>query len=46
VAHSTFHISKLKLFLKDEKKLDQKQKMRLKVNVIEQKLANEIKSTI
>jgi hypothetical protein len=35
VAHPTFHISKLKLFLNDEKKPNQKQKMWLEVDVIE-----------
>lgn len=32
VAHLIFHVSKLKLFLRDEKRIDKKQKMGLEVD--------------
>jgi hypothetical protein len=40
---ATFHVSKLKLFLSDDQKPNQKQKVRLKVDAIEHKLIVEIK---
>jgi hypothetical protein len=43
MAHLTFHVLKLKLFLCDEQRLDQKQKMRLKIDAIEHRLVVEIK---
>jgi hypothetical protein len=46
VAHPTFHISKLKLFLQDEEKLDWKQQVWSEVNVIKHKVMAEIKSIL
>jgi hypothetical protein len=43
VAHPTFHVLKLKLFLHDEQKPNWKQKVRLKVDAIKHELAAEIK---
>jgi hypothetical protein len=43
VAHLTFHASKLKLFLCDEQRLDQKQRMRSKSDAIEHKFTIKIK---
>jgi hypothetical protein len=42
VAHPTFHVSKLKLFLHDEQRLDRKQIMRPKGDAIEHRLTVEI----
>jgi hypothetical protein len=42
VAHLTFHISKLKLILRDEHRLNWKQKVGLEVNAIEHKLVGKI----
>jgi hypothetical protein len=42
VAHLTFHVSKLKLFLCDEQRPNYKQKMSLEVNAIEHRLVVEI----
>jgi hypothetical protein len=44
VAHLTFHVSKLKLFLCDEQKLDWKQKVQLEMDAIKHRLALEIES--
>ncbi len=46
MAHPTFYVSKLKLFLTDDQKLNQKQKVRLKVDAIEHMLVVEIKSIL
>jgi hypothetical protein len=46
VAYLTFHVLKLKLFLRDEQRLDQKQRMRLKVDAIEHMLVIKIKSIL
>jgi hypothetical protein len=46
VSHITFHVLKLKLFLRDEQRLDQKQRMQPKVDAIEHKLAVEIESIL
>jgi hypothetical protein len=43
LAHLTFHISELKLFLHDEHRLNQKQKVLLVVDAIEHKFVIEIK---
>jgi len=44
VEHLTFHVLKLKLFLCDDRKLNQKQKMQLDVHAIEHRFAIKIKS--
>jgi hypothetical protein len=46
VAHLTFHVSKLKLFLRDEQRPYQKQKVWSKVHAIEHRLVAEIKSIL
>jgi hypothetical protein len=46
VTHPTFHVSKLKLFLSDDQKPNQKQKVRLKVDAIEHRLIVEIKGIL
>ncbi len=43
VAHLTFHVSNLKLFLHDEQRLDRKQKVQLNGDAIEHTLTVEIK---
>ncbi len=44
VAHPTFHISKLKLFMCDEQRLYQKQKLRSEVDAITHSLTAKIKA--
>jgi outer membrane phospholipase A len=44
VAHPTFHVSKLKLFLQDDQRPNQKQKVQLEMDVIKHMLATKIKS--
>jgi len=46
MAHLTFHVSKLKLFLRNEKKPNWKQKMWLEIDVIEGRLVSEIYNII
>ncbi len=46
LGHLTFHVSKLKLFLYDDCKLDRKQKVQPNVNAIEHKLAIKIKGLL
>jgi hypothetical protein len=46
VAHLTFQVSKLKLFLCDEQKLNQKQKTRLEVNAIKHWLVTAIEGIL
>jgi len=43
VAHLTFHVSKLKLFLPDKQRLDRKQRVQPKGDAIEHRLAIKIK---
>ncbi len=43
VAHPTFHVLKFKLFLWNDQKLNEKQKVWLEVDAIEHKLTTEIK---
>jgi len=43
VAHPTFHVSKLKLFLPDKQRLDRKQRVQPKGDAIEHRLAIKIK---
>jgi hypothetical protein len=44
VAHPTFHILKLKLFLCDEQRLDGKQRVQLEINVVKHRLAAKIEN--
>jgi len=46
VAHPTFHVSKLKLFLHDDQTLNRKQKVQLEVDAIEHRLAVKSKSIL
>lgn len=46
MAHLTFHVSKLKVFFRDEKKPNPKQKMWLEINAIEDRLVSEVYNII
>jgi hypothetical protein len=46
VAHSTFHVSKLKSFHKYNKKRDKKQAYHLGFNTIEHRFAKEVECTM
>jgi hypothetical protein len=46
VAHPTFHVSKLKLFLWDNQRPNWKQKVQPKVDVIKHKLITKIKNIL
>jgi hypothetical protein len=46
MAHLTFHVSKLKVFFRDENKPNPKQKMWLEINAIEDRLVSEVYNII
>jgi hypothetical protein len=46
VAHPTFHVSKFKLILCDDQKLNHKQKVQLEVDAIEHRLATKIEGIL
>ncbi len=46
MAHLVLHVSKLKVFFWDEKKLNPKQKMWLEINAIDDRLVSEVYNII